>query len=109
MIKFFRKIRFDLMKQNKMSKYFKYAIGEIFLVMIGILLALQVSNWNQQRLNRNLESQYYARLLEDLQEEQAIIKAVADYSNQVMLHAKRAVKLYENPTKKIREPFTKFN
>jgi hypothetical protein len=52
MIKFFRKIRFDLMKKNKTGKYFKYAIGEIVLVMIGILLALQVSNWNQDRKDR---------------------------------------------------------
>ena len=52
MIKFFRKIRYDLMEKNKTGKYFKYAIGEIVLVMIGILLALQVSNWNQERKDR---------------------------------------------------------
>jgi hypothetical protein len=56
MIKFFRKIRYDLMEKNKTGKYFKYAIGEIVLVMIGILLALQVNNWNQQR-NQNKEEQ----------------------------------------------------
>ena len=50
MIKFFRKIRYDLMEKNKTGKYLKYAIGEIILVMIGILLALQVNNWNQQRI-----------------------------------------------------------
>ena len=49
MIKFFRKIRYDLMKQNQMSKYFKYAIGEILLVVIGILIALQINNWNEKR------------------------------------------------------------
>ena len=49
MIKFFRKTRYDLMEKNKTAKYLKYAIGEIVLVMIGILLALQVSNWNQNR------------------------------------------------------------
>ncbi|MFP4844388.1 DUF6090 family protein [Winogradskyella sp. PE311] len=49
MIKFFRKIRYDLMKQNKTSKYFKYAIGEIILVVIGILIALQINNWNEDR------------------------------------------------------------
>ena len=49
MIKFFRKIRQNLLLENKTGKYFKYAIGEIILVMIGILLALQVSNWNQDR------------------------------------------------------------
>ena len=52
MIKFFRKIRQNLLKENKTGKYFKYAIGEIFLVMLGILLALQVNNWNENRVAR---------------------------------------------------------
>ena len=49
MIKFFRKIRQNLIMQNKKSKYFKYAIGEIILVVIGILIALQINNWNENR------------------------------------------------------------
>lgn len=52
MIKLFRKIRQNLLMENKTGKYFKYAVGEIILVMIGILLALQVSNWNQDRKDR---------------------------------------------------------
>ena len=52
MIKFFRKIRQNLLMQNKTGKYLKYAIGEIILVVIGILIALQVSNWNQDRKDR---------------------------------------------------------
>ena len=55
MIKFFRKIRQNLLMENKTGKYFKYAIGEIILVVIGILIALQVSNWNSQRINANSE------------------------------------------------------
>ncbi len=47
MIKFFRKIRQKLLSENKFSKYLIYAIGEILLVVIGILIALQVNNWNQ--------------------------------------------------------------
>lgn len=47
MIKFFRHIRKTLLEQNKMGKYFKYAIGEIILVVIGILIALQINNWNE--------------------------------------------------------------
>jgi len=43
MIKFFRKIRYDLMEKNKTKKYFKYAIGEIVLVVIGILIALSIN------------------------------------------------------------------
>lgn len=49
MIKFFRKIRYDLMEKNKTGKYLKYAIGEILLVVIGILIALSINNWNEQK------------------------------------------------------------
>ena len=57
MIKFFRKIRFDLMEKNKTGKYFKYAIGEIILVVIGILIALSINNWNegQKSVKKGLE------------------------------------------------------
>lgn len=51
MIKFFRRIRQKLLSENRLSKYIFYAIGEIILVMIGILLALQVNNWNERRKN----------------------------------------------------------
>ena len=59
MIKFFRQIRKSLLMENKTSKpartnqsgrYFKYAIGEIVLVVIGILIALSINNWNSQRI-----------------------------------------------------------
>ena len=49
MLKFFKSIRQNLLNEGKTTKYFKYAIGEIALVMIGILLALQVNNWNEKR------------------------------------------------------------
>ena len=49
MIKFFKRIRQNLLLEGKTGKYLKYAIGEIVLVMIGILLALQVNNWNEKR------------------------------------------------------------
>ncbi|MDT0559514.1 hypothetical protein RM697_12695 [Ichthyenterobacterium sp. W332] len=49
MIKFFRRIRQNLIIENKTGKYFKYAIGEIILVVIGILIALQINNWNDKR------------------------------------------------------------
>ncbi|MDT0558338.1 DUF6090 family protein [Ichthyenterobacterium sp. W332] len=55
MIKFFRKIRYDLMEKNKTGKYFKYAIGEIVLVVIGILIALQINTWNENRKNHKYE------------------------------------------------------
>jgi hypothetical protein len=47
MISFFRTIRLKLLSQNRVTRYLVYAFGEIFLVVIGILIALQVNNWNE--------------------------------------------------------------
>ena len=55
MIPFFRKIRKTLADDNKPLKYFRYAIGEIVLVVFGILIALQINNWNEIRKYKNLE------------------------------------------------------
>ncbi len=52
--------------ENKTGKYFKYAIGEIILVMIGILLALQVNNWNETRKEQIMELEYLDRLQGDI-------------------------------------------
>ena len=71
MIKFFRKIRYNLMETGKTGKYFKYAIGEIVLVVIGILIALQINNWNEHRLERI--------------EEKAILEAIkVDFKNAIV-------------------------
>jgi len=53
--KIFRKIRQSLLMENKTGKYFKYAIGEIILVVIGILIALQINNWNENQKNQSKE------------------------------------------------------
>lgn len=66
MIKFFRKIRKNQIMENKTSKYFKYAIGEIVLVVIGILIALQINNWNEDiKLNKE-EIKVLVEIQEDL-------------------------------------------
>lgn len=67
MIKFFRKIRRDLMEQNKTGRYLKYAIGEIILVVIGILIALQINNWNEQRKLNATEVNVLKQLKFDLE------------------------------------------
>ena len=70
MIKFFRKIRQRLLAENKFSRYLLYAVGEIFLVVIGILIALQINNWNEglkerateQSILKQLHSEYQSNL-----------------------------------------------
>lgn len=100
MIKLFSKKRKDLVSEKpsfrRTSNYIKYAIGEIVLVVIGILIALQINTWNQERINKNLEKKYYTRLLADLKEEKATIESFMDYNGQVNQHAKKAILLFEN-------------
>ncbi len=77
MIKFFRKIRQKLLTENKFSTYLLYAIGEIILVVIGILIALQINNWNEERKQNQLEVVYLNRLHNELK------KDIVTFSNEI--------------------------
>jgi hypothetical protein len=101
MIKFFRRIRQDLIANGKTSKYFKYAFGEIALVMIGILLALQVSNWNDIRKERNLEKRYLSELVLDLKTDSIVISNFIAQSN---IQIKNKYKLLEYINEKLLFP-----
>ncbi|NVJ85114.1 MAG: hypothetical protein HWE09_00760 [Cyclobacteriaceae bacterium] len=65
MISFFRKIRQKLLQQNRVSRYLAYALGEILLVVIGILIALQVNNWNENLKIREKEKLFLERIKEE--------------------------------------------
>ncbi|WP_211356669.1 DUF6090 family protein [Polaribacter glomeratus] len=72
MIKFFRRIRKTILTENlpeaqkkTTGKYFKYAIGEIVLVVIGILIALQINNWNELQKNKKQELVILTNILQD--------------------------------------------
>ena len=67
MIKFFRRIRQQLLTENKFSKYLLYAIGEIVLVVIGILIALQINNWNELKKNNTTTKLIFEEILNDLE------------------------------------------
>ncbi len=75
MIKFFRHIRRSLINQNNMGKYFKYAIGEILLVVIGILIALQINNWNEKRKNQNYEREILLLINQNLKNDSIALSA----------------------------------
>jgi len=67
MIRFFRKIRQKFLSENKFSKYLIYAIGEIILVVIGILIAISINNWNETRKDRVEEQKVLKTLKSDFE------------------------------------------
>jgi len=78
MIKFFRKIRYDLMEQNKTGKYLKYTIGEIVLVVIGILIALSINNWNENRKNKAFEREMLSQIQANLTKDKSTLSQIAN-------------------------------
>ncbi len=89
MIKFFRNIRKSLLMENNTSKYFKYAIGEILLVVLGILIALQINNWNQNRKSKIIET----ALLQDFRKGLEFDIKQMDSINVHYSRAKNAIKI----------------
>lgn len=78
MLKIFRKIRQKLLAEGKTSQYLKYAIGEIFLVVIGILIALSINNWNEANKNAKREHAFLINLQEDLRSDSLRLEEIKD-------------------------------
>ncbi|WP_224490946.1 hypothetical protein [Robertkochia flava] len=76
MIKFFRNIRKTNLKEGKIVNYLKYAFGEIFLVVIGILIALSINNRQHEIQNRNLEVRYITDIISDLRKDSTNLQSV---------------------------------
>ena len=66
MLKFFRRIRKRLIHQERVQYYLLYAVGEIILVVLGILLALQINNWNTERVEQNQMQEFASAMIQDL-------------------------------------------
>ncbi len=84
MINIFRKTRYDLMEKNKTGKYLRYAIGEIVLVVIGILIALSINNWNKSNQLSNQEYKLVLELKNDLTETQNELKVDINTLSQII-------------------------
>lgn len=95
MIKFFRKIRQRLLSENKFSKYLLYAIGEIVLVVIGILIALQINNANEARKIRKQEVHYLENLKTDLLLNITEIDTYIEARNSSIASANKVLEYYE--------------
>ena len=96
MIKFFRHIRKSLLIENKTSKYFKYAFGEIFLVVIGILIALQINNWNEKRKDRVQEQIVLNQLFSDFQSNLEQLDQKIKVRSEMMSSAEELLYLIDN-------------
>ena len=82
-----------MLHEGRFRKYVLYAIGEILLVMIGILLAFQVDKWNDQRLNRIEELKYYTNLKGDLEQQRYSIRGQIDYNGRHLAMFRNALKV----------------
>jgi len=74
MIKFFRKIRQQLLTENKSGKYMIYAFGEILLIIVGVLIALSAAEWNSNRKNVIIETKALKEIYKGLQSDQAALE-----------------------------------
>lgn len=94
MIKFFRHIRKTLLMSNQTSKYFKYAIGEILLVVIGILIALQINNWNENRINSDKESIVLANIHKEFKQNKKQLDSVVKQHIEVRNNCAKIISLF---------------
>lgn len=95
MIKFFRKIRQTLLTENKISKYFIYAIGEIVLVVIGILIALQINNQNIYQQERSIEKTYLIALKEEFEININRLDETIELNNEIFDKADRLIEVFQ--------------
>jgi len=89
-MKVFRKIRQSLLAKNKFSKYLIYAIGEIVLVIIGILIALQINNWNQARNNNEALKEYLVTIKSHTEEDLRQLDTITKYRKRLAGLCKKA-------------------
>lgn len=95
MIPFFRRIRKKMADDNKPLKYMRYAIGEIVLVVIGILIALAINNWNENRKLRNQEIKYLENLRTDIKLNIVELNLYLDTRASSIESAKKVIEYYE--------------
>jgi hypothetical protein len=97
MIKFFRKIRQNLLSEGKTGKYLKYAIGEIVLVVIGILIALQINNWNERIKTQEKVDLFLTSLKSDLINDLSAISDIIKIQEQRLKALEESIALGNNP------------
>jgi hypothetical protein len=95
-MKLFRDIRQGLIKKGNIKRYLLYAVGEILLVMIGISLAFQVSNWDENRIKKNAEIRFYENIKEQIIDDKELIQSQKEYNYYYMVQFKFANEIIAN-------------
>jgi Family of unknown function (DUF6090) len=96
MIKFFRKTRQQMISENKTSKYLKYAIGEIVLVVIGILIALSINNWNEDRKEEVILKSNLSTILKILENDKAQLLTLIQSRKESKKQSTSIINSYKN-------------
>ncbi|WP_159025532.1 DUF6090 family protein [Aquimarina sp. Aq78] len=94
-MKLFRNIRKSLIQKGNLKRYLLYAIGEVFLVMIGISLAFQVNNWNDNRIRNSTEIKYYENIKDEITDDKALVIEQIHFNNRYMEEFKYANEILE--------------
>lgn len=97
MIPFFRKIRLGFLTDNKFSKYLMYAIGEIVLVVIGIVIALQINTWNEERKAKREEGNFFENVLLDLEKDDEKLAYYQKFHSQRIVYLDTLLTYVRNP------------
>jgi hypothetical protein len=97
MIKFFRRIRQNVLYEGKIGKYFKYAIGEIVLVVIGILIALQINNWNETQKGKMKATAILKAIRSDMVKDLERIEDLKPFWGEEILYFKKVFPSYTYP------------
>ncbi|MEM9075408.1 MAG: DUF6090 family protein [Bacteroidota bacterium] len=108
MIKFFRKIRLNLLSENKFRNYLLYAIGEIVLVVIGILIALQISDWSENKKRKAEEKKLLIALIDDFSENKARIEDAIEKEKDMIEMSKSLINAMQSRQENVSQDSVRF-
>ena len=99
MLKFFRKVKKRLLSDNKFSSYLLYAFGEIILLIVGVFIALQIDNLNEERKANNQGKKLIVEIYSDLKSEEVVLNTIVNRLNEQYIASVNLLNIYDSPNK----------